>query len=82
MTSNKYRTEHDSMGELQVPADAMWGATTQRAVENFPISGLPMPRQFIAALGLVKWACAGANSELGLLPSDVAIAVQKVTWKP
>ena len=77
MTSNKYRTEHDSMGELQVPADAMWGATTQRAVENFPISGLPMPRQFISALGLVKWACAGANSELGLLKSDVAIAVQK-----
>ena len=77
MTSNKYRTEHDSMGELQVPADALWGATTQRAVENFPISGLPMPRQFIAALGLVKWACAGANSELGLLKSDIAIAVRK-----
>ncbi len=77
MTSNKYRTEHDSMGELQVPADAMWGATTQRAVENFPISGLPMPGQFISALGLVKWACAGANAELGLLKSDVAIAVQK-----
>jgi fumarate hydratase class II len=77
MTSTKYRTEHDSMGELQVPADALWGATTQRAVENFPISGLPMPKQFISALGLVKWACAGANSELGLLKSDVAIAVQK-----
>ena len=77
MTSNKYRTEHDSMGELQVPADAMWGATTQRAVENFPISGLPMPKQFISALGLVKWACAGANAELGLLESDIAIAVQK-----
>jgi fumarate hydratase class II len=77
MTSNKFRTEHDSMGELQVPADALWGATTQRAVENFPISGLPMPRQFIAALGLVKWACAGANSELGLITSDLAIAVQK-----
>jgi fumarate hydratase class II len=77
MTSNKYRIEHDSMGELQVPADALWGATTQRAVENFPISGLPMPRQFIAALGLVKWACAGANSELGLLKSDIAIAVRK-----
>jgi fumarate hydratase class II len=77
MSSDKFRTEHDSMGELQVPADALWGATTQRAVENFPISGLPMPRQFIAALGLVKWACAGANSELGLLPSDIAIAVRK-----
>ena len=77
MTSKEFRLEHDSMGELKVPADALWGATTQRAVENFPISGLPMPRQFIAALGLVKWACAGANAELGLLKSDVAIAIQK-----
>jgi fumarate hydratase class II len=77
MSNKEYRTEHDSMGELQVPADAMWGATTQRAVENFPISGLPMPRQFISALGLVKWACAGANAELGLLKNDVAIAIQK-----
>ncbi|NIL93199.1 MAG: aspartate ammonia-lyase [Woeseiaceae bacterium] len=77
MTSKQFRIEHDSMGELQVPADALWGASTQRAVENFPISGLPMPRQFISALGLVKWACAGANSELGLLKSDVAIAIQK-----
>lgn len=65
------------MGELQVPADALWGAQTQRAVDNFPISGLCMPRQFIAALGLVKWAAAGANSELGLLKSDIAVAVQK-----
>jgi fumarate hydratase class II len=65
------------MGELQVPEDALWGAQTQRAVENFPISGLTMPRQFIAALGLVKWAAAGANAELGLMKSDVAVAVQK-----
>ena len=79
MSSKQYRTEHDSMGELQVPADAMWGATTQRAVENFPISGLPMPRQFISALGLLKWACAGANAELALLKSDLAIAVQKAS---
>ena len=77
MTSKGYRTEHDSMGELQVPEDALWGAQTQRAVENFPVSGLTMPRQFIAALGLVKWAAAGANSELGLLASDVAVAIQK-----
>jgi fumarate hydratase class II len=81
MTSKQFRTEHDSMGELQVPADALWGATTQRAVENFPISGLPMPRQFIAAMGLVKWACAGANAELGLLKSDVAIAIQKAAME-
>jgi fumarate hydratase class II len=79
MSNKEFRTEHDSMGELQVPADAMWGATTQRAVENFPISGLPMPRQFIAALGLLKWACAGANAELALLKSDLAIAVQKAS---
>jgi fumarate hydratase class II len=77
MKDKKYRTEHDSMGELQVPEDALWGAQTQRAVDNFPISGLTMPRQFIAALGLVKWAAAGANAELGLLKSDVAVAVQK-----
>jgi fumarate hydratase class II len=77
MSSKEYRTEHDSMGELQVPADALWGATTQRAVENFPISGLPMPRQFISALGLVKWACAGANNELGLLQNDVSMSIQK-----
>jgi len=76
MSNKEYRTEHDSMGELQVPADALWGATTQRAVENFPISGLPMPRQFISALGLVKWACAGANNELGLIKNDVAMSIQ------
>jgi fumarate hydratase class II len=55
----------------------LWGAQTQRAVDNFPISGLAMPRQFIRALGLVKWACAGANSELGLLPTKKAIAIQE-----
>jgi fumarate hydratase class II len=77
MSDKKYRIEHDSMGELKVPEDALWGAQTQRAVDNFPISGLGMPRQFIAALGLVKWAAAGANSELGLLQSDVAVAIQQ-----
>ena len=77
MSDKAFRIEHDSMGELQVPEDALWGAQTQRAVNNFPISGLAMPRQFIAALGLVKWAAAGANAELGLIKSDVAIAIQK-----
>ena len=77
MSNDKFRTEHDSMGELQVPADALWGAQTQRAVQNFPISGLTMPRRFIAALGLVKWAAAGANAELGLMTSDKAVAIQK-----
>jgi fumarate hydratase class II len=77
MNDKAFRIEKDSMGELQVPEDALWGAQTQRAVNNFPISGLTMPRQFIAALGLVKWAAAGANSELGLIKSDIAVAVQK-----
>ena len=77
MKDKAIRIEKDSMGELEVPADALWGAQTQRAVNNFPISGLTMPRQFIAALGLVKWAAAGANSELGLLQSSIAAAIQK-----
>jgi fumarate hydratase, class II len=77
MSNKSYRTEQDSMGELKVPEDALWGAQTQRAVDNFPISGMPLPRRFIAALGLVKWAAAGANAELGLITSDKAIAIQK-----
>ncbi len=77
MSDKAFRIEKDSMGELKVPEDALWGAQTQRAVDNFPISGLPMPRQFIAALGLVKWAAAGANAELGLLKSDIAVAIQE-----
>ena len=71
-----FRTEHDSMGELQVPAAALWGAQTQRAVENFPISGRPMPRGFIRALGLIKAAAAEVNAGLGLLPKGVAKAVR------
>jgi fumarate hydratase class II len=70
------RIEHDSMGELQVPVDALWGAQTQRAVQNFPISGRPMPRGFIRALGLVKAAAADVNAALGLLPKGIAKAVQ------
>ena len=77
MSDEKFRTERDSMGELQVPEDALWGAQTQRAVVNFPISGIPMPGRFISALGLVKWAAAGANAELGLLTSDKAVAIKK-----
>ena len=63
--SKEYRTESDSMGELQVPADALWGAQTQRAVNNFPISGITMPRQFIRALGLIKEAGAKVNRDIG-----------------
>jgi fumarate hydratase, class II len=67
--------EKDSMGELEVPADALWGAQTQRAVQNFPISGLRMPRDFIRALALVKEAAASANLELGLLDAAKAAAI-------
>jgi fumarate hydratase, class II len=73
--TTSFRVEHDSMGELKVPADALWGAHTQRAVENFPVSGLAMPRGFIAALALVKQAAARANRRLGLLDARVAEAV-------
>lgn len=65
------RTVHDSMGELQVPADALYGAQTQRAIENFPISGLRMPRQFIKALGLIKAAAAAVNMDLALLDKSI-----------
>jgi len=81
MTATKYRMEHDSMGEIEVPEDALWGASTQRAVDNFPVSGLRLPRRFIRALGLVKWAAAGANAELGLMNSSIAMAIQSVALK-
>jgi fumarate hydratase class II len=71
------RVEHDSMGTLDVPADALWGAQTQRAIQNFPPSGLRMPREFIRSLALVKHAAAGANAELGDLPAPVAKAIQE-----
>ncbi|HEY2418796.1 MAG TPA: class II fumarate hydratase [Steroidobacteraceae bacterium] len=70
-----FRTERDSMGELQVPADALWGAQTQRAVQNFPISGRPLPRAFIRAIGVIKQAAALANAKLGLLKPEVAEAI-------
>src|SRR3546814_20161547 len=75
------RMEHDSMGELKVPADALWGAQTQRAVENFPISGRPMPRGFIRALGLVKAAAAEVNAGLGILPKVRAAAIRKAAME-
>ena len=72
MSEKGFRVEKDSLGEMQVPADALWGAQTQRAVENFPISDLRFPRGFIAALGKVKRAAAQTNAELGLLDEAVA----------
>jgi fumarate hydratase, class II len=72
MATGEFRIERDSMGELQVPVDALWGAQTQRAVLNFPISGRPLPRAFIRAVALIKAAAARANSGLGLLDAAVA----------
>ncbi len=63
----QYRSEHDSMGEVQVPADALWGAQTQRSFENFPIGEERMPREIIAAFAILKKAAASANEELGVL---------------
>ncbi len=74
--SKSFRIEHDSMGELQVPAEALWGAQTQRAVQNFPVSGQRMPRAFIRALGLIKASAAEVNAGLGLLPKGVARAIR------
>src|SRR3989337_2712724 len=77
--SGAFRVEKDSMGEMRVPATALYGAQTQRAVENFPISDLRWPRSFIRALGLVKWAAAQANRDLGLLPADKADAISRAS---
>jgi len=74
-----FRTETDSLGEVKVPAERHWGAQTQRAVENFPISGTRFPRRFIRALGLVKLAAAEANRDLGLLDAKTADAIAKAS---
>jgi fumarate hydratase class II len=74
----QFRTERDSLGEMQVPADALYGAQTQRAVENFPISGIRFPRRFIHALGTIKKAAAQANAELGELDREAADAIVRV----
>ncbi len=75
--SNDFRTERDSMGEMRVPADAYYGASTARAVENFPISNLRFGRGFIAALGLIKWSAAEVNFKLGLLDERRRDLLQK-----
>ncbi|WP_186627947.1 class II fumarate hydratase [Rhodococcus sp. BP22] len=71
----QFRIEHDTMGEVRVPIDALWRAQTQRAVENFPISGRPLERTQIRAMGLLKAACAQVNRDLGLLDSTLADAI-------
>jgi fumarate hydratase class II len=73
----EYRTEKDSMGEMKLPKDALYGPQTQRAVENFPISGQPLPREFIAALGLIKRAAARVNHSLGLMDEPTAQAIEQ-----
>ena len=73
--SDDYRTEADSLGEIKVPADAYWGAQTQRAIQNFPISGETFGRRFVRALGVVKKAAAQANNDLGLVDDEKADAI-------
>jgi fumarate hydratase class II len=73
----EYRTEKDSMGEMKLPKDALYGPQTQRAVENFPISGQPLPREFIATLGTIKRAAARVNLALGLLDAETAKAIEQ-----
>jgi len=77
MADGGFRIESDSMGQMRVPEKAYWGAETQRAVENFPISGLRFPRRFLRALGMLKKASAAANRELALLPQDLAEAISR-----
>jgi fumarate hydratase class II len=74
-TPTRGRTEHDSFGEIEVPAGALWGAQTERARRNFQLSGTRLPADFIAALALIKAAAARANGRLGLLPADLASAI-------
>ncbi|WOH95007.1 class II fumarate hydratase [Corynebacterium urealyticum] len=75
MTDQEFRIEHDTMGEVKVPAKALWRAQTQRAVENFPISGRPLESAQIRAMGLLKAACAKVNIERGLLPEEKGQAI-------
>ena len=72
MAADEFRLEHDTMGEVRVPKEARWGAQTQRAVENFPVSGVRIERALIGALASIKGASSVVNQELGVLPEDVA----------
>ena len=71
----EYRIEHDTMGEVRVPVDALWRAQTQRAVQNFPISGTRLEPSHVRALALIKAAAAKANAEHGVLPQEIADAI-------
>jgi len=71
-----FRIERDSIGEVSIPANALYGAQTQRAIENFPISGIRFPRVFLRSLGLIKVAAAKINAETGLLDNEKARVIQ------
>jgi len=75
--TERYRIQKDSLGEVKVPTDAYYGAQTQRAVENFPISGLHLPRRFIRAQGIIKYAAAYANGKVGVLDEKIAEAIMQ-----
>lgn len=73
--TQKYRLEKDSLGEVKVPAEALYGAQSQRAVDNFAISGISMPERFVQSLGFIKAAAAKVNDQLGVLDSELAEAI-------
>src|SRR4051812_15336914 len=75
MSTSDFRVEHDSMGEVRVPADALWRAQKQRAIENFPISGFTIDRQLIGALASIKGAAARVNAELDVIADDMSTAI-------
>ncbi|MGH7888887.1 MAG: lyase family protein, partial [Candidatus Binatia bacterium] len=77
MMDANFRIEKDSMGEVRVAKDAYYGAQTQRALVNFPISGVRFPARFIRALGLIKFAAAGTNQELKLLDGEIADTIRR-----
>ena len=79
MCGQEYRIEHDSLGEVKVPKDALYAAQTQRAVDNFPISPLCFPRQFIRAIGLIKGAAAAVNLDLGQIDAEMAAAIRSAS---
>jgi fumarate hydratase class II len=73
----EFRTAHDTMGQMQIPAEALWGASTQRAVENFPVSGQPVPAPVFHAQALIKWAAATANEEKGVITPEQAKVIRE-----
>ncbi len=77
MAGQEYRIERDSMGEVKVPVNALYGAQTQRAVDNFPISDLRFPRTLVRALGIIKGAAASVNLDLGLMKAEMAAAIER-----